>query len=96
MNALCLAPALRFNEPVVPDAIASLCACARSRATRRGGSRSSRGSAASSACATSAVPEEELAEVAAEAAQRPGARSNPRPATPADVEALLRSDLVSR
>ncbi len=31
MNALCLAPALRFNEPVVPDAIATLCACARRR-----------------------------------------------------------------
>ena len=24
MNALCLAPALRFNEPVVPEAIAAL------------------------------------------------------------------------
>ena len=37
------------------------------------------------------IPEEELADVAVEAAQRPGARSNPRPATPADIEALLRS-----
>ena len=37
------------------------------------------------------IPEEELPDVAGEAAQRPGARANPRPATPADVEALLRS-----
>jgi maleylacetate reductase len=90
MNALCLAPALRFNVPVVPDAIASLArALGVLDAPRRveelarlGGFERLR---------DFGVPEEELAEVAAEAAQRPGARANPRPATPREVETLLRS-----
>ncbi len=90
MNALCLAPALRFNEPVVPDAIASLArAIGVTDAPRRveelarlGGFERLR---------DFGVPEEELDEVAAEAAQRPGARANPRPASPGEVETLLRS-----
>ena len=90
MNALCLPPALRFNEPVVPYAIASLArALGADDAPRRveelarlGGFERLR---------DFGVPEEELVEVAAEAAQRPGARANPRPATPHDVETMLRS-----
>ena len=90
MNALCLAPALRFNEPVVPDAIATFArALGVADAPRRveelarlGGFERLR---------DFGIPEGELAHVAGEAAQRPGARSNPRPAKPDDVEALLRS-----
>jgi alcohol dehydrogenase class IV len=37
------------------------------------------------------VPEQDLPELAAAAASRPGNRANPRPATPAEIEALLRS-----
>ena len=37
------------------------------------------------------IPEDELSAAAAETAERPAARSNPRPATPADIEALFRS-----
>jgi alcohol dehydrogenase class IV len=37
------------------------------------------------------IPEEELGEVAALVAQRPGARSNPRTASPDEIEVLLRS-----
>jgi alcohol dehydrogenase class IV len=37
------------------------------------------------------VPEDELAEVAEAAAGRPGARANPRPATPSQISDLLRS-----
>ena len=37
------------------------------------------------------IPEGELADVAAQIAQRPAARSNPRPASPEDIEAMLRS-----
>ncbi len=90
MNALCLAPALRFNEPVVPDAVAALAtALGAADASERveelaklGGFERLR---------DFGVPEDELADVAAETAQRPAARSNPRPATPHDIEALLRS-----
>ena len=37
------------------------------------------------------IPEDELGLVAAEIAQRPGARANPRSATPDEIEGLLRS-----
>jgi len=90
MNALCLAPALRFNAPVVSDAIATFAhalgvADAAQRVeelARLGGFERLR---------DFGIPEDELAEVAAEAAQRPGARANPRPTAPHDVELLLHS-----
>ena len=90
MNAICLAPALGFNQSVVPEAIAALAvaldtddAGARTRELARlGGFERLR---------DFGVPESELGEVAAETAQRPAARANPRPATAEDVEALLRS-----
>jgi maleylacetate reductase len=90
MNAICLAPALGFNQLVVPEAIAALAealdtddAEARTRELAwLGGFERLR---------DFGVPESELGEVAAETAQRPAARANPRPATAKDVEALLRS-----
>ena len=80
MNALCLAPALRFNAAVVPEALAALATAlgvtdAPGRVeelARLGGFERLR---------DHGVPEGELPEVAAETAQRPGARSNPRSAT---------------
>jgi maleylacetate reductase len=90
MNALCLAPALRFNESAVPGAIAAfgeaLGADDPARhvegLARLGGFERLR---------DYGVPEGELPELAAETAARPGARANPRPVSPEDVEALLRS-----
>ena len=90
LNALCLAPALRFNEPTVPEAIAALAAAldtddAPARVeelARLGGFERLR---------DVGVPEDELAAIAVEVAQRPGARSNPRPASPEEVAVLLRS-----
>jgi alcohol dehydrogenase class IV len=90
MNAICLAPALRFNEKVVPEAIASF---GRSLGTedpatkveelaRLGGFVRLR---------DFGVPASELDELAAETATRPGAAANPRAATAVDVETLLRS-----
>ncbi|HJR95628.1 MAG TPA: iron-containing alcohol dehydrogenase [Gaiellaceae bacterium] len=90
MNALCLAPALRFNAPVVPHALAALAdalevadpAARAEDLARLGGFERLR---------DHGVPEDELAAVAASAAERPPARANPRPATAADIESLLRS-----
>jgi maleylacetate reductase len=90
MNAICLAPALRFNEPVVPDAISAL---ARALGTddapatveelaQLGGFERLR---------DFGVPDDELRDLAKETAVRPGARANPRPASADDIEALLRS-----
>jgi maleylacetate reductase len=89
-NALCLAPALRYNQVVVPDAIAMLAeAMGTSDAVGRveelarlGGFERLR---------DLGVPADELAAVAAETAERPAARSNPRPVGTEDVEELLRS-----
>ncbi len=90
MNAICLPPALRFNAPVVPEALAALAealgvADAPERVeelARLGGFARLR---------DFGVPEDDLPEVAEATAQRPAARSNPRPVTPGDVESLLRS-----
>jgi maleylacetate reductase len=89
MNALSLPPALRFNEVVVPDAIARLARAFETddapgrveELARLGGFGRLR---------DYTVPEEELPLVAEEAAARPGARANPRTASPADVLELLR------
>lgn len=90
MNALCLAPALRFNEPAVPDALAALVdalgvtdpATRVEELARRGGFERLR---------DHGIPEDELAAVAASAAERPPARANPRSVAAADIESLLRS-----
>jgi maleylacetate reductase len=90
MNALTLAPALRFNLPVAGEAIASFgdamgtddpVAKVEQLARLRGFER----------LRDYGVPEDELDEVAAAAAARPGAKANPRPASPEDVAELLRS-----
>jgi maleylacetate reductase len=89
MNALCLPPALRFNEPAVPEAIERFAralgapdAAARvEELARLGGFERLR---------DFGVPERDLDEVAEAAAARPGARANPRPASAPDIAALLR------
>ena len=90
LNALTLPPALRFNAEVAADAIArfgeaigSGDAAARvEELARLGGYRRLR---------DLGVPEAAATEVAETVAARPGAKANPRPVTPADVEALVRS-----
>jgi maleylacetate reductase len=89
LNALTLPPALRFNEPVAGDAIARFGkALGRSEdpparveeLARLGGFERLR---------DLGIPEDAPAEVAEAVAERPGAKANPRPVTPADVERLL-------
>ncbi len=90
MNALSLPPALRFNQPVVPDAVARLAAAlgtddAPARVeelARLGGFERLR---------DFGVPEHDLPALAEQVAVRPGARANPRPAPASAVEELLRS-----
>jgi maleylacetate reductase len=90
MNAICLAPALRFNAPAVPEAVAALGLALGTdqpiervvELARLGGYERLR---------DFGVPEHELSELAGEIVVRPGARANPRQATAEEVEALLRS-----
>jgi maleylacetate reductase len=89
MNAIVLPAALRFNREVAPEAVARLGAALGGDAVERveelarlGGYERLR---------DQGVPEKELAEVAAAASERAGAKANPRPATAGQVEELLRS-----
>ena len=90
MNALALPGALRFNAEFAPEAVRRFGealgtddpAARVEELAQLGGFERLR---------DFGVPEEELAEVAAATAERAGAKANPRPASPADVEALLRS-----
>jgi maleylacetate reductase len=90
MNAITLPPVLRFNEPVASAEIARFGAALGTddpigrvqEFALLGGYKRLR---------DQGVPENELAEVAEAAAGRPGARANPRPATPSQISDLLRS-----
>ncbi len=89
-NALCLAPALRFNAEAVPQALAMLAGAMEApdvltrieELAALGGFGRLR---------DLGVLEHELPDLAAEAAERPGARANPRPVSPSDAERLYRS-----
>ena len=89
LNAIVLPAALRFNEPAAGDALRRFGEAvggdpvARTKELARlGGFERLR---------DLGVPEDELDEVAAAAAERAGAKANPRSASPADVAGLLRS-----
>jgi len=85
LNGICLAPALRFNEQYAPEAVARFREAVGRDVTELaalGGPTRLR---------DLGVPEADLTELAAAAAGRPGNRANPRPATPDEIEELLRS-----
>jgi alcohol dehydrogenase len=89
-NALCLPPALRFNEPIADEAIARFGealgaddpAARFEELARLGGFTRLR---------ELGVPEDELDEVAEATVQRAGAKANPRSASAAEVAGLFRS-----
>jgi len=83
MNALTLPQALRFNEPVASEAVRRFSEAVGADVedlAKLGGFERLR---------AFGVPEQELAEVAAATVERAGAKANPRPASPAEVEQLL-------
>jgi maleylacetate reductase len=85
LNAICLAPALRWNEQWAPEPVARF---------REAVGRDVEALAALGGVTRLhelGVPEDDLPELAESAAGRPGNRANPRPATPAEIEELLRS-----
>jgi maleylacetate reductase len=90
LNAICLPAALRFNAPVAGDEIARFAAALETREPvarveelgRLGGFERLR---------NLGVPEEDLPELAAAAAERGGAKANPRAAAPEEIEELLRT-----
>lgn len=90
MNALTLAPALRFNEAAVPEAVASF---GKALGTDDAPARVEElaGLGGFARLRDFGIPREELPLLAEDVVARPGARANPRPVTAADAEELLRS-----
>ena len=85
LNGVCLPPALEWNEQWVPAAVQRFREAVGIEVadlTALGGITRLR---------DLGVPEEDLPELAAAAAARPGNQANPRPATPDAIEQLLRS-----
>ena len=89
MNALCLPPALDFNREYVPDEVARFGEAIGGDPVER--SRELARLGGFDRLRDFGVPEDELADVAAAAAERGGNKANPRQASPAEIEALLRS-----
>ena len=90
LNALCLPPALRFNEPAAREEVARL---AESMGTDDAAARAEELArlAGFARLRDLGVPWDELDEVAEAAARRRGAKANPRPASPTEIAELLRS-----
>jgi maleylacetate reductase len=89
LNGICLPAALRFNQRHATEAL-------RRFGQAVGGDPVARVEALTALGGKTrlrdlAVPEADLSELAVAAAQRAGNQANPQPATPAEIEALLRS-----
>jgi alcohol dehydrogenase class IV len=90
LNAICLPPALRFNQPVAAEAVESFGDAMGAgdpigrveQLARLGGFRRLR---------DLGVQEADLPAVAEATAVRSGAKANPRKASPAEIEELFRS-----
>ena len=89
MNAIVLPAALRFNAEVAPEAIERLGEALGGDAVERVEELARLGGFGG--LGDHGVPEEDLPSIAAAAAERTGAKANPRPADPAQIEDLLRS-----
>jgi maleylacetate reductase len=90
MNAICLPPALRFNETAAAEAIARFADAIHAERADSGAEALAR-LGGFERLRDFGVAEDELGEVAAAAAERAGAKANPRPASPGEIEELLRS-----
>lgn len=82
MNALCLPPAMRFNAEVAPNAMTAVPVERVEELARLGGFERLR---------DFGVSEDDLDDLGAKAAARPGALANPRPVTPGEAADLYRA-----
>jgi maleylacetate reductase len=90
LNAICLPPALRFNSTVAAEEIARLGEAMRADDPADRARELAR-LAGFTLLRHLGVPRDELGEVAGAAAQRGGARANPRPASPEEIRDLYES-----
>jgi maleylacetate reductase len=88
LNGICLPPALRFNARYAPEAVRRFGEAVGGEPAARVEELSRLGGP--TRLRELGVPEQDLPELAASAAQRAGNQANPHPATPEEIEALLR------
>ena len=90
LNGVCLPPALRFNEAYAPDAVARFGAAIGSPAAPADGVEALNELAGPRRLRDLGIPEADLPGLAASAAERGGNLANPKPASPEEIEQLLR------
>jgi maleylacetate reductase len=90
LNGICLPPVLRFNAAFVPDAVRRFGEAIGSADDPAGRVEELAGLAGPTRLGELGVPEEDLPGLAASAAERGGNLANPKPASPAEIEQLLR------
>jgi len=89
LNGICLPPALRFNARFAPDAVRRFGAAVGGDGAARAEELARLGGI--TRLRELGVPGDDLPELAELAAHRAGNQANPHPATPAEIEQLLRS-----
>ena len=90
LNGICLPPALRFNTPFAPDAVARFGEAVGAPGDPVGRVESLAALAGPTRLRELGVPEGELSGLAGDAAERGGNLANPKPASPDEIEQLLR------
>ena len=90
LNGICLPPALRFNAAFAPDAVARFGEAVGAPDDPAGRAETLSALAGPTRLAELGVPEPDLPSLAADAAQRGGNLANPKPASPQEIEQLLR------
>jgi maleylacetate reductase len=90
LNGICLPPVLRFNAAYVPDAVARFGAAIGSPDAPAYGVEALNELAGPRRLRELGVPEADLPGLAASAAERGGNLANPKPASPEEIEQLLR------
>ncbi len=91
LNGICLPPVLRFNAELAPDAVRRFGAAIASPGDPAARVEELAALAGPTRLHELGVPEADLPGLAASAAQRGGNLANPRPASPEEIERLLRA-----
>jgi maleylacetate reductase len=91
LNGICLPPVLRFNTAFAPEAVRRFGETIGTPDDPAAGVEALAALAGPTRLADLGVPEADLPKLAADAAQRSGNRANPKPASPEEIEHLLRA-----
>jgi alcohol dehydrogenase class IV len=91
LNGICLPPVLRFNTAFAPEAVARFGEAVGDAGDPAGRVEALTALAGPTRLRELGVPEADLPELAIAAAERGGNHANPKPASPGEIEQLLRA-----